>query len=149
MCLKITTFYCVTVLLRCLHIIRQWNEMTKFGIPKFFFWESAYQHIVWCNVLTKASVNRVTGYLPERTGFDFQQGQELLFLLLLSDWIWGPPSILFKGYQGLFSLGGGGDKCDADYSPSSIAKIQMHGVFSPCFLNAGAWAEGKTIFLPS
>jgi hypothetical protein len=39
-------------------------------------------------------------------GFFSWQGEEILSSPLLSDRLWGPPSLLFNGYMGLFPQGG-------------------------------------------
>jgi hypothetical protein len=41
--------------------------------------------------------------MSEELWFSFQQGQELYLFSKSLDWLWGPPSFLFKGHCGLFS----------------------------------------------
>jgi hypothetical protein len=57
-------------------------------------------------------------------GFYFQQGQGFFSLPPHPDQLWGPPSLLFNEYQGLFLWGVKQPGHEADHSTLSSAKVK-------------------------
>jgi hypothetical protein len=70
------------------------------------------------------------------------------------DRLWGPPSLLSKGYKGALSLGLKRSGREADHSPPSIAEVKMREAISPLPQYAFmAWCSvkestGTTLTLP-
>jgi hypothetical protein len=65
---------------------------------------------------------------------------------------WGPPSLLFNGYQGLKPLGGGGGErpgCETDHSPPSnlVPKLWMSGAIPP-LPHMPSWCAHERYLLP-
>ena len=66
-----------------------------------------------------SSVSTVTGYGLDGLGIKSQWGE---IFCTCSDWPWGPPSLLYNGYQ-VFSGGKERPGRDADPSPPSSAVV--------------------------
>jgi len=71
-------------------------------------------------------------------GLSLDRGWEFISSLPCPDQLWGPPRLLFSGYQGLFSLEVKWPVREADYSPHLVPRLRMRW-FIPPLPNTPSW----------
>jgi hypothetical protein len=91
--------YCVLPTLLCMSII--------FGYYKLPSEREFFKHHTSCNGSRDSAVGIATRYGLDNRGVRVQVpvGLRIFSSPCRSDWLWGPPSLLYNGYQGSFSGG--------------------------------------------